>query len=57
MDENEVRPGRGGSGARHWLVGAIVTVVLVALATAAILLVDGEPEAQYPPGWRHGRPR
>jgi hypothetical protein len=50
MDENEGRPGRGGSGARHWLVGAIVTVVLVALASAAILLVDGEPEAQYPPG-------
>ena len=46
----EVRPGRDGWGARYWLAGTIVAVVLVVLATAAILLVDREPEAQYPPG-------
>ena len=50
MDENAVQAGRGGHGARPWLVGAVVAIALAAIATAAILFVDDEPNADYPAG-------
>jgi hypothetical protein len=50
MDENALQAGRGGHDARQWLVGAVVAIALAAVATAAILLVDDEPNAGYPAG-------
>jgi hypothetical protein len=49
-DENALQAGRGGHDARHWLVVVVVAIALVAVATAAILLVDDEPGADYPAG-------